>query len=73
MQLAGEPDATTYSRRASTYWRKISWTAATLTDFFTPELSHCERRHSTVTQYVFLFATQTNSGPPPLTIASARR
>src|SRR5579863_2369101 len=36
-------------------------------------LAHFERRHSTVTQYGFLFATQTNSGPPPITIASARR
>jgi hypothetical protein len=36
-------------------------------------ISHCERRHSTVTQYECLFATQTNSGPPPLTIESARR
>ena len=70
-------DATTHSRSASTYWRKISWTAATLTDIsisLAPEeLSHCERHHSTVTQYLCLFATQSNSGPPPLTIESARR
>jgi len=37
------------------------------------EPAHFERRHSTVPQYEWLFATQTNSGPPPITIESARR